>query len=95
MTDFVFDSYKKRCWKERRKYFEYKIKNNKTENEMINSVETKDFLLCYYKPLVTKELKEPLLNCLKKNQYDYSKCKITFTNFLKKGNFEINEKLNL
>lgn len=94
MTDYLYDTYRRRCFKEYRDILETRGSIPLSEVTMEEFVETpavKNFYSCLISPLVPKEIRDPFFNCLKKKNGDVEKCPKTWFNFYKKGVIELND----
>lgn len=98
MTDYLFESYRKRCFKEFRETAEVRgsIPLSEMSNEDITETTVlKKFITCMISPLVPKAIQDQYFNCLKKKDGDITKCPKSWKNFKNKGMIELSELIHL
>eukprot|EP01080_Neovahlkampfia_damariscottae_P003705 gene3705-6594_t len=95
MTDFLYEGYRKRCWKTLRESLEYTEKTNSLVDDLSNNStskkpEVQKFHACLLIPLVPKEIRTSFTDCIKRNDGNITKCPRSFENLKRKGLVELN-----
>jgi hypothetical protein len=99
MTDFLYEGYRKRCWKTLRESIEHQenyesLVKEMNDKKVSSNPEVQKFHSCLFMPLATPEIKSAFVECIKRNNGNIEKCPKSFENLKRKGLVELNSLAN-